>query len=56
MFEVNNVNTRTICEICSKLKIKTTEGRQWDRSGVFIAKFEQISNIVLVFPFLSFNK
>ena len=27
MFKVNNGNTRTMCEICSKLTIKTTERR-----------------------------
>ena len=29
MFKVNNRNTRTRCEICSKLTIKTPERRQW---------------------------
>ena len=29
MFKVNNRNTRTRSEICSKLKIKTTERRYW---------------------------
>ena len=29
---VNNRNTRTICEICSKLKIKITDWRHWRRS------------------------
>ena len=37
-------------EICSELTIKTPERRQWRHSGVFIAKFERISQIVLVFP------
>ena len=27
LFEVNNVNIRTVCEICSKLTIKTLEPR-----------------------------
>ena len=27
--KVNNRNTRTSCEICSKLTIKTAERRQW---------------------------
>ena len=27
MFKVNNRNTRTMCEICSKLTIKTPERR-----------------------------
>ena len=29
LFKVNNRNTRTRCEICSKLTIKTPERRQW---------------------------
>ena len=29
MFKVNNRNTRTSCEICSKLTIKTPERRHW---------------------------
>ena len=33
MFKINNKNTRTRHEICSKLTIKTTERRQWRRSG-----------------------
>ena len=32
MFKVNNRNTRTMCEICSELTIKTPEQRQWRRS------------------------
>ena len=28
LLKVNNRNTRTRCEICSKLTIKTPEGRQ----------------------------
>ena len=31
MFKVNNRNTRTKCEICSKLTIKILEWRQWRR-------------------------
>ena len=42
MFKVNNRNTRTRCEICSKLTLKTVERRHWRRSGVFIVNFEQI--------------
>ena len=30
MFKVNNRNTRTRYEICSKLTIKTPEGRHWN--------------------------
>ena len=29
MFKVNNRNTRTRCEICSKLTIKVPERRHW---------------------------
>ena len=41
MFKVNNQNTRTMCEICSKLTIKTPERCQLHRSGVFVVHFEQ---------------
>ena len=36
LLKVINRNTRTKCEICSKLTIKTPERRHWHRSGVFI--------------------
>ena len=36
MFKVDNTNTKTKCEICSKLTIKTTERRHRRLSGVFI--------------------
>ena len=49
LLKVNNRNTRTICEICSKVTIKLPERRHWCRSGIFIVNFEQISHIVLVF-------
>ena len=29
LLKVNSINTRTSCEICSKLPIKTPELRQW---------------------------
>ena len=44
-----------MCEICPKVTIKTLEGRQWHRSGVFIVNFEQISLIALVFPVLTLS-
>ena len=47
--KVKNRNTRTICEICSKLTIITPERRQWRLSGVYIVNSEQISRIVLCF-------
>ena len=56
MFKVNNRNTRTRCEICSKLTIKTPERRQWRRSGVFIVNFEHISYLALVFLLLTLNR
>ena len=51
LLKVNNRNTRTRCEICSKLTIKTPERR----SGVFIVNFEHISHLVLVFLLLTLN-
>ena len=56
MFKVNNRNTRTRCEICSKLTIKAPEQRQWRRSGVFIVNFEHISHLVLVFLLLTLSR
>ena len=55
MFEVNNINSTAMCEICSKLTIKVPERRQWRRSGIFIVNFEHISNLVLVFLLLNLN-
>ena len=52
MFKVNNGNTKTRCEVCSDLTIKTPERRYWRRSGVFIVNFEHISLLVLVFLLL----
>ena len=48
MFKVNNRNTKTRSEICSKLTTKTPERRHWRRPGVFIVNFEHISHLVLV--------
>ena len=44
----NSGNTRTMLEICSKLKLKDTR--------TISVNFEQISHIVLVFPLLTLNK
>ena len=52
MFKMNQRNTRTRCEICSKLTIKTPECR----SGVLIFNFEHISHLALVFSFLTLNR
>ena len=48
--KVNDGNTTKYVKICSKLTIKTR------RSVVFIVNLEQISNIVVVFPSLTFGK
>ena len=55
MFTANNRNTRTKCEIHSKLTIKIPELQGWCRSGVFIVNFEHISHLALVFLLLTLN-
>ena len=55
LHKFNDRNTRTRCEICSKLTIKTPEQSYWLRSGVFIFNFEHISHLVLVFLLLNLN-
>ena len=49
LLKVNKRNTKTSCEICSKLTIRTPELRQWHCSGVFIVNFEHNSHLVLGF-------
>ena len=56
MFKVNNRNTGTRCEICSKLTIKTPKRRYWRRFGVFIVNFKHISHLVLVFLLLILSR
>ena len=56
LLKVNNRNTRTRHEICSKLTIKTPERRQWRPSGVFIVTFEHISQLVLEFLLLTLSR
>ena len=51
MIKVNNKNTRKICEVCSKLTIKTRR-----RSGIFIVNFGHISYIFQVFILLNLNR
>ena len=53
MFKVSNRNTRSRCEVYSKLTIKTPERRHWRRSSVFILNFEYISHLALVFLLLT---
>ena len=53
LLKVNNRNTRTRCDICSKLTIKTPEPYYWPRSGVFILNSEHISHHVVVFLLLT---
>ena len=48
MVKINNRNTKTRCEICSKLIIKIPERRHWRRSGVFIVNFGRLSGIFIV--------
>ena len=50
VLKVKHRNTRTRCEKCSKLTIKTPERR------VFIVNFEHISHLVLVILLLTFNR
>ena len=56
LLKVNNRNTKTRCEICSKLAIKTPERLHWGRSAIFIANFEQPSDLFLVFLLLTLNR
>ena len=55
LLKVNNRNTRTRCEICSKFTIKIPQRRQWRLSGIFIVNFEHISHFVLKFLLLNLN-
>ena len=56
VIKVKNRNTRTRCEICSKLTIKTPERRKWRHFGVFIVNFEHISQLILVFLLLALRR
>ena len=53
--KVNNRNTRTRCEICSKITTNTPGQRHWCRSGVFLINFELISPLALVLLLLTLN-
>ena len=49
-------NTRAMCEMCSRLTMKTPERHHQRSSKVFIVYFEQISHMVLVFPLYTLRK
>ena len=50
LFKLNNRNTRTRCEISSKLTMKTSERRaMWRRSGVFIVNFTTTMSTLHIF-------
>ena len=55
LLKVNSSNTRTWCEICSKLTVNTPKRRYSRRSDVFIVNFEHILYLVLVFLLLTLN-
>ena len=55
LLKVNNRNSRTRCEICSKLTIEIPERRQWRRTGIFIINFEHTSHLFLLFLLLTLN-
>ena len=48
-------HTKKMCEMCSKLTIKTPERRQ-QRSSVFIFNFKHISYIFLLYLLITLNK
>ena len=56
MFKVNNRNTRTLCEIRSKLTIQIPERRQWRRSGIFIVNFEHNFTLCSSVSFVNFGQ
>ena len=56
IFKVKNRNTRTRCELCSKLTIKTPERSQWRRSAFFIDNLEHITHLALVFLLLPLSR
>ena len=47
MFKVNNITTRTRCELCSKLTLKIPEQRQWRTHSL---------HLVVVFLLLTLSK
>ena len=55
LLKVENRNTRTRCEICSKLTIKTPERRHWCCCGAFIVNVDHFSHLFLLFLLLTLN-
>ena len=55
LFKFNNRNTRTGCEICSKLKKDTTTVSK-ALKDVVLVYLEHISQAVLVFLLLTLNR
>ena len=55
MLKVNNRKTRPMCEICSKLTIKTLERRQWSHSGIFIVDANDFILVPLLLTLNIFN-
>ena len=51
----NNRNTKTRCEICSKLTMMSPARRQWRCSDVFIVNFQHILHLPLVFLLLTLS-
>ena len=56
LFKVNDGYTRSMCEICSKFKIKAPERCHWHRSGVLTLNIFHISQKVLVSLLCTLNK
>ena len=54
--QINHLSTISMCDIYSKVRIKTPERRQWLRFSVSIVNFEQISHIVTIIPLFTLNK
>ena len=55
MFKVNNGNTRTRCEICSKLKIKTPKRRQSNIQKRFLGRILKNVRELLHIPLIYFT-
>ena len=49
LLKVNNRNTKTRREICSKLALKTPEPHHWRRSGIFIVNLSIFETLLKCF-------